>query len=76
MTKSTTTTITEADREAIFQLAAKVRKMEIILNADKAPLGGKKYHIEQLIIKAAALCPQVMASIGYVEIKDKPEVKA
>lgn len=73
MTDIATTTITEEDREAIFQLAAKVIKMERILNADKAPLGGKKYYIEQLIVKASALCPQVLASIGYVELKDKPE---
>ena len=64
--------MTDGDREAIFQLAARVRKMERILNATKPPLGGRKYHIEQQIIAANALCAQVLASIGYVELKNSP----
>jgi hypothetical protein len=58
-------TITEDEREQIFQLVHRVLKARNIVLAK-----GVKRPVDQLILRCGELCAPVLETIGYYEITD------
>lgn len=58
-------TISEDEREQIFQLVRRVLKARNIVLAK-----GVKRPIDQLILHCGELCEPVLTTIGYYEIKE------